>query len=117
MYHNSSLTVFALPHNKSMDDQFSVVKHEALAALSVVHTVRAAAAAAKTAPSTIETHDSSSIADALLLSLTLGDEVWEVLRDCGFVMMIQLHTKQAPSHSLLWGKHRPLVDKTGKRQG
>lgn len=45
-----------------------------------LHTVQAAAA--KTALSTIETHESSSIADAPLLSLTLGDEIWEVLWVC-----------------------------------
>lgn len=82
--------------------------------LSIARTAKAAAA--KAAPSTIETHDSSSIADALLLSLTLADEVWEVLRECGPVIMIQLHTKQTPSHSLLWGEHHPLVGWTGKRQ-
>lgn len=69
----------------------------------VMHTVQvpAVATATKSAPSTIETHDSSSNADALLLSLTLGDEVWDVLCHCGFVMLIQRHTKQMPSYSLL----------------
>lgn len=57
--------------------------------LPVVHTV-SAGAAAKSAPSTIETHDSSSIADALLFSLTLGNEVWDLLWDCGFVMIMMI---------------------------
>lgn len=57
---------------------------------------------AKSAPSTIETHESSSIADALLLSLTLGDEVWDVLWDCGFMMLIQRHTKHMPLQGLFF---------------
>ncbi|TNN82836.1 hypothetical protein EYF80_006793 [Liparis tanakae] len=73
----------------------TMVQHEAISVTRCEH------AAAKSPPSSIETHDSSFIADALLLSLALGEEVWEVLQAFGFVMMIQLHPKQTPSRGPL----------------
>lgn len=110
-----ALTVFTVPSVKPQI--IKSVWSNTMRPPYVTYMVWAAnAAAAKTALSTIETHDSSSVADALLLSLTLGDEVWEVLRDWGSVMMIELHTEQTPSHRLLWGEHHPLVEQRGKRQ-